>query len=62
MYIMEVDLTDNSVWLLLAPVEDFQKAYERRSYAVHVPIYDDENATKIRNLLIEKRRKCYLCM
>lgn len=56
MYIIEVN--HNSVSLLLAHrSENFQKNHEWRGYAVHVPVYDDDKATKIRNLLIEKRRK-----
>ena len=57
MYVIEINLIDNSVWLLLAyRPEDFQKIYERSRYAVFVPIYDDDRATKIRDLLAEKRR------
>lgn len=55
MYVIEVNLIDNSVSLLLAyRPENFQKNHEWRGYAVHVPIYDSDKATKIRNLLIEK--------
>lgn len=55
MYIIEVNLIDNSVSLLLAyRPENFQKNHERRRYAVHVPVYDDDKAIKIRNLLIEE--------
>lgn len=55
MYIIEVNLRNNSVWLLLAyRPENFQKNHERRGHVVHVPVYDDDKATKIRNLLIEK--------
>lgn len=57
MYVIEINLIDNSVWLLLAyRPEDFQKAYERSRHAVFVPIYDDDRAMKIRDLLAEKRR------
>ena len=59
MYVIVVNLIGNSIWLFLAPVEDLQKAYERREHAVYVPV-DDEKAMKIRDLLIEKRRKCYV--
>lgn len=55
MYIIAVNLRDNSVWLLLAyRPENFQKNHERREHAVFVPVYDDDKATKIRNLLIEE--------
>ena len=55
MYIIEVNLMDNSISLLLAyKPENFQKIHEWRRYAVHVPVYDDDKAIKIRNLLIEE--------
>lgn len=61
MHIIEANLTDNSVSLLLAHrPENFQKNHEWRGHAVHVPVYDGDKATKIRNLLIEKRRKYYV--
>jgi hypothetical protein len=55
MYIIAVNLKDNSIWLLLAyRSKNFQKIHERREHVVHVPVYDDDKATKIRNLLIEE--------
>ena len=55
MYIIAVNLRNNSVWLLLAyRPENFQKIHEWRRYAVFVPVYNDDKATKIRNLLIEE--------
>lgn len=55
MYIIEVNLRNNSVGLLLAyRPENFQKNHEWRGHAVHVPVYDGDKATKIRNLLIEE--------
>ena len=55
MYVIVINLIDNSIWLLLAyRSENFQKIHERREHAVFVPVYDDDKATKIRNLLIEE--------
>ena len=55
MYIIEVNLINNSISLLLAyRSENFQKNREWRGYVVHIPVYDDDKAIKIRNLLIEE--------